>query len=86
MKSLIKVKVASRLGSSKEGTYEITQHPFFRDLDWKGLAERKIKSHFIPSSLYIKQATMDFNDPSVAATGEEDEETLAQPQVWIDGF
>jgi serine/threonine protein kinase len=84
MKSLIKAKVANRLGSGKEGTSELKSHPWFKDVNWKALSEKKVKPPYVPTPDYIKNATADFNEPGVGV-GIEDE-NLGEVQMWIEGF
>ena len=88
MKSLMKVKVVSRLGSGREGTNEIMLHPWLKDIDWNALAVKRVKPFFVPSPDYIKNATADFNDSF--STRENNimvmDERLDEPQPWIEGF
>lgn len=48
MKQLLRKDVLSRLGSSETDFAEIKTHPFFDDIDWKDLIEKKIPPPWIP--------------------------------------
>jgi hypothetical protein len=36
-----------RLGA-KEGAIEIKRHPFFKDMDWKALLNKKVMPPYVP--------------------------------------
>lgn len=44
---LLRPQPSSRLGAG--GVHEIQEHPFFQDIDWKALADRKMTPPFKPS-------------------------------------
>jgi len=48
IKQFLTIDVNKRLGCSKEGVFEIVDHPFFEGFDWKGLLYRTLEPPFIP--------------------------------------
>jgi serine/threonine protein kinase len=66
--SLLKIDPTERLGYGFDDASEIKSHPFFRNVDWKGLLEKKIKPKFIPSlrnDLDLEYFDKIFTDESV---------------------
>lgn len=45
---LLERKPNKRLGSGKEDASEIMGHPFFRDINWEDLREKRIKAPYKP--------------------------------------
>lgn len=58
---------STRLGSKSED--EIFQHPFFKDIDWKNLTEKNIKSPYKPKS----KGKYDFFDKELTSKNVEQE-------------
>jgi len=56
-----------RLGSGEKGVDEIIAHPFFKTVDWVGIAEKKVQPPFVPKlksdadTRYIDKAFTDEN-------------------------
>ncbi|CAI9742795.1 S6 kinase beta-1-like [Octopus vulgaris] len=49
IKKLLKKNPEERLGGGKDDSRPIKQHPFFRHINWKDLADRKIEPPFRPN-------------------------------------
>jgi hypothetical protein len=41
------------LGSSKENSQELKNHPFFADIDWEKMARKEIHAPFRPDKLAL---------------------------------
>lgn len=76
MKKLLKKNPEERLGGGKDDSRPIKQHPFFRHINWKDLAERKIEPPFKPNitgdedvshfdSKFTRQTPVDSPDDTV---------------------
>jgi serine/threonine protein kinase len=48
IRGFLNVDNKKRLGYGKNGIYEIKKHPFFRDINWDMLYNKKIKPEFVP--------------------------------------
>jgi novel protein kinase C epsilon type len=84
-------KVSKRLGcvSAHGGEDAIKHHPFFRDVKWKELEERKVKPPFKPKFKNRKEATnfdTEFTkeDPVLTPVNPEITKTIQQDE--FDGF
>ena len=49
LKGLLKFNPNERLGHGKEGVNQIKEHPFFKDIDWEMLWEKKVNPPMKPS-------------------------------------
>ncbi|KAK9760077.1 Serine/threonine kinase [Basidiobolus ranarum] len=49
MKGFLERDITKRLGCGPDGFLRIQQHPFFQDIDWDKLEQKKCKPPFVPS-------------------------------------
>ena len=48
IKELLNVDPKKRLGSGVNGTENVKNHPYFKDIDWDALYNKKIQAPFVP--------------------------------------
>lgn len=47
--SILQTDLNDRIGCKGKGAEEIKNHPFFKDMDWQALYDKKIPAEFVPS-------------------------------------
>jgi len=79
IKHLLNIDIYKRMGCTKKGIYEITQHPLFEGFDWEALLHRSLKAPYIPkvdvnmfNCIYKKLENLSLESNCIAIPKEKD--------------
>lgn len=59
----------TRIGSGKDDSFEIRQHPFFADMDWQKLVDLKLEAPYIPD-INTKNETLAMQETDTMVQGD----------------